>query len=252
MKRYYNIANRFQSAFGLNFSIVGHNYINSKPDNSVAFKEGNGGCITSLIFSAAKGKTVAVDKDTAGWNCAAYYMGYRDSIFPGIEFFLSCGPKELVGRDPEKFCPNPEIGKQWVDSFKPKILEERIGIFKPLELFNKEDCPETVTIFANADQISGLVYLAHFKTPLVYDKVITGTMSSCMAMINLPLRFARSGIDKIVWGHNDPSARLRLPKDLMTLSMPITTLEDMNNDLDESFVNTHLWNEVLKRNAKQD
>lgn len=247
MTNFKEIAERFYKAFGLNYSIVGHNYINEKPEQSIAFKEGKGGCITGLIFSAARGKVVAVNKNTAGWNCAAYYSGYRNDIFSGIEYFLSCGPEELVGREPERFFADPQTAKEMVDYFKPEVPETRIGVFKPLEMFSENDQPEIAIIFTDPDRISGFIYLANFKNPLTFDKIVTGTISSCASLVHIPLKFARSGIDKIVLGHTDPSARLRLPKYLMALAMPIKVLEYMNNSLDECFVKTSQWQEILKR-----
>jgi len=46
----------------------------------------------------------------------------------------------------------------------------------------------------------------------------------------------------------DISARLRLPKDLMTISMPYNLAVDITNEMDDSFVRTDNWAKIRERN----
>ncbi len=245
------IAKKIESLLELNYNIVGHYYTDDVPENTVKFKTPGNGCIMSLIFSAANGKTVSFNKDTAGWNCSAYYLGYRTDIFPGIEYFLSNGSTKMLGREAERFTESPVTAQASVDNLLAEQLETRTAIFKPLNKYDANEKPESVIFFVNPDHISALIFLLHYKNPLEFDRVLTGFLSSCAATVTMPLRLARSNSNKVVWGHHDISARTRTPKDLMTLSMPYTVLESIAEIIDDSFVITHLWQEILKRNRKE-
>jgi hypothetical protein len=47
---------------------------------------------------------------------------------------------------------------------------------------------------------------------------------------------------------HDISARLRIPADLMTLTMPYDLLVDIYNDLDQTFITTENWRRIKERN----
>ena len=242
------LAKKIESILELKYSIVGHHYTDNIPENTLKFKTPGNGCIMSLIFSASNGKVVSFNAETAGWNCSSYYLGYREDIFPGIEYFLSNGSTEMLGREAERFTQTPELARSSVDYLKAENIETRTAIFKPVSIYEENEKPEIVIFFVNPDQISALIFLLHYKNPLEFDKVLTGFLSSCAATVTIPLRVARANEKKVVWGHHDISARTRLPKDIMTLAMPYSEFEMICEIIDDSFVKTHLWEEILKRN----
>lgn len=59
----------------------------NKPDNAISLKSKDNGYILPFILKSATGKTIAIDNDTTGWNCSAFYLRYQDWIFEGIECF---------------------------------------------------------------------------------------------------------------------------------------------------------------------
>jgi len=233
---------------GLENLPVGMFFSENKPSKAIGFKSKGNGCILPLIFQGAKGKTVAFDHDTTGWNCSAFYLGYQDWIFEGIECFLSDGV--VNGRMGERFIKTDKQAKSFVEKFKPEILNKKITVFKPLADFEEDEKPELVIFFANADQISALVYLLHFNAPERDDLVVTSFISGCGSVVTLPLKLKREGKRQAVWGLHDISVRRRLPKDLMTLTMPYELLSEINNDIDQSFVITENWKELKERNIQ--
>ena len=74
---------------GLEYFPIGIMRTDDMPENAKRFANKGNGCIVPLIFSSAKGHVVAIDKDTTGWACSAFYLGYQKWIFEGIECFLS-------------------------------------------------------------------------------------------------------------------------------------------------------------------
>ena len=237
---------KLKDIFGFQYSPVGVYFTENRPENASGCKSKGNGCIVPLIFSSAKGKTVAIDKDTTGFNCSAFYLGYQKWIFDGIENFLS---NDVVwGREPERFIKTKEQAKAFVESFVPEELNEKVAVFKPLENFKENEKPEVVIFFANADQLSGLIYQLHYSTPDVDDLVVTRFMSACGAMVTLPFKYKSEGKLKAFWGTHDIAARLRLPKDIMTLSMPMELVYQMYEDIDESFLITENWQKIKERN----
>lgn len=237
---------KIKEKIGLDFSPVGMFFLEERPENAIGFKRKGSGCIVPLIFSSAKGKTVAFDKDTTGWECSAFYLGYKDWIFNGIECFLSNG--SVLGREGERFIKTKSQAKALIESLKPKVLNTRWTVFKPLEKFNLDETPEIVIFFAEPDQLSGLVNLLHYSSPERDDLVITRFMSGCGSIVTLPMKYKAEGRIKAFWGMHDISARLRIPSELMTLTMPYELLLDIYKDIDNSFIITENWKRIKERN----
>lgn len=237
---------KIREKLGLEFFPVGMYYSENRPENATGFKGKGNGCIIPLIFSGAKGKIVAFDKDTTGWECSAFYLGYKDWIFNGIECFLSDG--SIAGRDGERFIKTNRQAKAFVKSLIPKSINTRVTIFKPLEYFSLNETPEIVIFFAKPDELSGLVNLLHFNSPEKDDLIITRFMSGCGSVVTLPMKYKDEGKVKAVWGMHDISARLRIPSELMTLTMPYILLMDIYKDIDNSFLITDTWKRILERN----
>jgi hypothetical protein len=235
----------FKEVLGMQYYPIGLYFSEQKPENAIGFKEPGSGCIMPLIFSSAKGKIAAFDENSIGWACSAFYLGYKDWIFPGIENFLSNGP--MPGRESERFVKTPEIAKQYIESMKFKEKSKGFAIFKPLEKFGINEKPEIIIFFVNADQISGLVSLVYYNAPEEENRIVARFASSCASVASLPLRYARNKEKKAVWGHHDISARARLPKDLMTLAIPFDFLTELWKEINESFFITEQWKRIIHR-----
>ncbi len=231
----------------LEYQPVGLLLTASKPENAVCFRKKGNGCIAPLIFSASKGKTVAIDEGSTGYPCSAFYLGYGDWIFDGIEYFLSNSPVP-IGRECERIVKNAALARAFVESNVPKEKNQLTYVFKPLLSFTEQERPEVVLFFANADQLSALVFLIQHSHPLDDDRVKTGFASACMAMTTVPLKYAREGQSKAFWGLHDISVRASLPKDIMSMAMPYSLFEEICNDAPESFLITERWEKVAERN----
>jgi hypothetical protein len=235
----------FKDKLAMKYAPIGFYYTDKKPDDTIGFKKNGGGCIMPLIFASAKGRIVAFDENSMGWNCSAFYLGYRDWIFNGIENFLS--NVDIPGRECERFVKTPEQAKKYVESFRFKVKSKGAAIFKPLEKFDKNEIPEVVIFFANPDQISALVFLLYYNAPEEFDRVISRFASGCGSVATIPLQLARRNEKKAVLGLNDLSARTRLPKELMTFALPYNLLLEMYNNIEESFLITGTWEKISNR-----
>ena len=234
----------FKQVLGTDLYPVGFGFRKNRPEGAIGFKKKGHGCIMPLVFSAALGKTVAFDESTTGWPCSAFYLGYADWIFPGIEYFLSDGP---IGRDCERFVATPELAKQYVQSLRMQPQSTGTAVFEPLEKASADEPPEIVIFFADADRLSALASLVQFSNPLDEHRVVSRFASACGAVVTLPLRHARKGEEKAFWGMHDIAARAHMPKDLMTLAVPFALAQRMHADIDRSFLRTKSWARLVER-----
>ncbi|MEL7588041.1 MAG: DUF169 domain-containing protein [Prolixibacteraceae bacterium] len=239
-------ANWLVSKLQLKYQPVGMMFADSIPEEAVYLKKSGTACIAPLIFSAAKGKTVAIDKNSTGYGCSAFYLGYADWIFDGIEYFLSNGPVP-TDRECERFIKTPALAKEFVESYIPKQQTSKTYIFKPLLSFKEDETPETVLFFANPDQLSALVFLIQHNHPLDFDRIKTGFASACMAMATIPLKYARNGESKAFWGLHDLAVRMHLPKDIMSMAMPYALFEEICALAPDSFLVTETWKQIEGR-----
>ena len=240
------LAVSLKEKLGLGNLPVGMFFSESKPENAISFKSKGNGCILPLIFKSAQGKTVAIDQDTTGWNCSAFYLGYQNWIFEGIECFLSDGV--VNGREGERFIKTSQQAKSFVEFYRPETLTTKVTVFKPLSDFEPDETPELVIFFVNPDELSALVYLLHFNAPESEDRIVTRFISGCGSIVTLPMKLLKEGKMQAVWGMHDISVRRRLPKELMTLTMPYELLAEITKDIDQSFIITDSWKSIKERN----
>lgn len=242
-----SISKAFSEALKLDkYKLCGVYFSNEKPANALELKKKGNGCIVPLILKASTGFPLVVAEESTGWPCSAFYLGFQDTIFEGIEYFLS--NKDDFWRPCERFIQNPALAKAFVDNVHPVKSNKHYLIIKPLEDFDNDEEPESVLFFVNADQLSALVFLSHYDAPGKMDRVIAPFASACMALITLPLKLSRSNEQKAVMGLFDISARTRLPKDLLSFAMPYSFLKKLAVFLPESFVTTENWGTVKARN----
>ena len=244
-KDFKDISKNIKDKFGMKLLPVGVMFSDKIPGNAISFKKKSRVCIMPLLFKSSKGFIVAFDNNNAEKPCAKFYLGYTNWISQGIEKFLS--DEEVNNRKPEHFIKTKEMAFSVVETNIPDELRNNVVIFKPLELFQEDEIPEIVIFFANADQLSGLVYLINYSSPME-DRISTLFASACSSVFTLPLKYAKQGINKAVWGLHDISVRKRLPKDLMSLSMPYKLFEELYDNMDESFLITENWKIIKDRN----
>jgi len=242
-----DISIAFSEALKLDkYKLCGVYFSNEKPVDAFELKKKGNGCIVPLILKASTGVPLVVAEESTGWPCSAFYLGFQDTIFEGIEYFLS--NKDDFWRPCERFIQNPALAKSFVDNIHPVKPDKKYLIIKPLEDFRVDEEPESVLFFVNADQLSALVFLSHYDAPGSSDRVMAPFASACMALVTLPLKLSRSNEQKAVIGLFDISARTRLPQDLLSFAMPYSFLKKLAAILPDSFVMTDNWGKVKARN----
>ena len=245
MKDFKSLSQDLKQKLGMSLSPVGVLLTEKLPEDAIHLKKKGSGCIGTMIYSSAKGKTIAFDENTTGLPCSAFYLGYSDWIFDGIEKFLS--NEYAWEREPERFIKTPEMAKKFVEHYHREPHRKGAIVFKPLEFFEKDEKPELVIFFVNADQISALQYLIGFEAPRE-ERIVSRFASACMSVFTIPMEYAEKGEKKAVWGFHDISQRSKIPKDITSMTLTYPLFEEICRNLDESFLITEHWEKLKQRN----
>lgn len=245
MKDFKSLSLDFKEKLGMSVSPVGVLLTDQLPEDAFHFKKKGSGCVAALIYGSSKGKIIGFDKNTTGLPCSAFYLGYADWIFEGIEQFLS---DECVwGREPERFIKTPEMARKFVESYHHKPHRKGAIVFKPLELFADHEKPELVIFFVNTDQISALQYLIGFEAPRE-ERIVTRFASACMSVFTIPMEYFQKGEKKAVWGFHDISQRSKIPRDITSMTLTYPLFEEVCRNIEESFLMTEQWEKLKRRN----
>jgi uncharacterized protein (DUF169 family) len=234
----------FRETLGLKESPLGIYYTNEKPDGITA-KTDIHMCMIGLLQNARKkGKTVYFDKDHFGCPGGSYYMGFRESPMPNIEYFLSCGiPGQMEG---ERYIKTPELAREFFRRMNPRPAPATYCVFKPIEMFQGEEKLEVVVFFAPPDILSGLFTLTNYALESI-DAVHAPFCSGCGAILTHPLKEAEKDQPHATLGMFDVSARPMVEKDILTLAMPYPVFLRLLENVSGSFLETESWKKVLKR-----
>jgi len=238
---------QFRDTLGLKESPLGIYYTNDKPEG-VTPKEGISGCMIGLLHNArGKGETVYFDKSHFGCPGGAYYMGFRETPRPKIEYFLSCGvPGEMEG---ERYIKTPELAREYFNRMKPRPAPATYCVFKPIEKVGGGTVPEVVVFFASPDVLSGLFTLTNYALERT-DAVFSPFGSGCSTLLTHPLKEAEKKEPRAVFGMFDVSARPMVEKDVFTLAMTFAVFLKLLESVSGSFLDTESWKKVLQRIEK--
>lgn len=163
---------------------------------------------------------------------------------PDFEYFLSCGiPGKMEG---ERYKKSPELVKEIVKNWPNFKAPAPLIIFKRWDNLEKEDNPEVVIFFAQPDVLSGLFTLVNFDESEP-EGVFTPMGSGCASIVSYPYLEKESRHRRAVIGMFDPSARPYLPKDVLSLSVPMTRFVTMIENMEESFLITDTWKKLRER-----
>ena len=238
---------QFRETLGLKEPPLGVYYTNDKPEG-VTPKPGIHLCMIGFLKKARKkGKTVYFDKSHFGCPGGAYYMGFRESPMPNIEYFLSCGiPGEMEG---ERYIKTPELARDFFSKMQPRHASATYCVFKPIEKFGGDEKPEVVVFFGPPDILSGLFTLTNYTLERT-DAVFTPFGSGCSTILTYPLKEAEKENPRAILGMFDVSARPMVEKDVLTFAMPYSVFLKLLANMADSFLQTESWKKVLQRIQK--
>ncbi|WP_028575568.1 DUF169 domain-containing protein [Desulfonatronovibrio hydrogenovorans] len=265
---------RIASILGLKYQPVVLLWSDDKPEQAVEFKPGRWGCVMFSFAAAAKGRQAVFARETYGCWGGGVGLGFGNRYldFPGGEecfhYFLSCGNKHfepgksvaehLKGPGMEEFCDDflegerylkgPEEVRAFVKNLPIVDIPASYVVLKPLALVKEDEVPKTITFLVNPDQLSALVVLASYGRRTC-DNVTMPFAAGCQTIGILSYAEGKRDEPRAVVGLTDISARKNVRKlldhDLLSFSMPLNLFEEMENNVDESFLFRTTWKSMV-------
>jgi hypothetical protein len=246
-----------------------------KPAGAMQFQKGRWGCVMWLAASAAKGKPSICDAATFGCIGGGVGMGFGDRYksFPGSEegfcHFLSSGIERWANGPAvaemvkpflqgeaynnfihgERYIRSPELVKRFLKALPIMQIPKRYVVFRPLaDVDPKKEPPQTVIFFADPDELSALVVLANYGRG-DNENVIIPYAAGCQTIGIYPYREAKAERPRAVVGLTDISARVYIRKqlggNLLSFAMPFNLFQEMEENVEGSFLQRHTWQELL-------
>lgn len=225
---------------------------NTKPEGALQFQPGRWGCVMAMMRAAAKGKVAVFDRETVGCGGGGVGLGFGDFYtvmggdVGGIEYFLSTGKGEGF-REGEGYRKNPEMAAGFVGNLPMVDLPWTYRVFKPLDKVDaagEEPC--LVTFYVGADQLCGLVVMANYDRPDLYNVTIPHC-SGCQSVFLVPYDEAQKENPRAVVGMMDPSARPHVDSDQVTFTVPYKRFLEMEANIDGSFFTRSAWSKMAVR-----
>ena len=276
MKKKSMMQSKISNAIRLRYPPVALIWSDNKPENATQFKKGIWGCIMWLVASAAKGKASVCDRETFGCFGGGVGIGFGNQYknFPGGEecfcYFLSSGNelwekgRHIVDKvkpfmreesydnfvHGERYFKTPEQVKKFIGCLPITDIPAKFAVFKPLHDVNKEnETPQSVIFFADPDQLSALVVLANYGRG-DNENVIIPYAAGCQTIGIYPYQEAKAEKQRAVVGLTDLSARVHIRKqlgdNLMTFTVPLAMFEEMEGNIEDSFLQRPTWQNLLK------
>jgi len=240
---------RIAEEIKLRFEPVAVIFTNEKPDGALQFKEGGRGCAIAMFTAAARGKTVAIDRDTVGCLGGIVGLGLGcayDKVPGGIDYFLSTG-RGAGYPEGEGYKKTPELAKDLVDHFPITDIPYKYVVFKPLgDVDPGRETPMAVGFYVTPDQLSALVVLANYGAA-GNENVIAPFAAGCSQVCLIPYRESLSEHPRAVIGVTDISARPFVDPDVLAFTVPFAMFQRMEEDVPGSFLEKDAWKKVRER-----
>ncbi len=265
---------KLRESLRLKFEPVAIYWTNNLAAGAKQFAKGKWGCVMMMYAQAAKGKTVAFDRETFGCMGGAVGLGFGNVYerWPGgidcFYRFLSTGnentaegkamleklggniSKEGLGNFlyGERYCKTPEIAKKFVESLPMVDVPEKYVVMRPLKDVDlNQEPPKVISLLADCDQLSALIVLANYAREKT-DNVTVRFGAACHQVGILPLHEAASEHPRAVLGMTDLSARENIKNqighDHLAFSVPLKMFLEMEGNVEGSFLERPTWKEL--------
>lgn len=115
-----------------------------------------------------------------------------------------------------------------------------------IEDLDDKSIPEVITLWVNTTSLSGLVTLANYDRP-TNNNVLIPFASGCQSVWTFPYKEKFQEFPKCVVGLIDPAARVFMPSEVLSFSMPANRLLEMADNISGSFLESDIWKNLQKK-----
>jgi len=230
-------------------------FADEKPLSFTQFEQGKRGCVGSMLIESSQGKVVLFDEETYGCAGGGVGLCFGDAFTRSghpTESLLSTGDEALaalgksytrsLGRG-ERFFASPDLAEKWKTEFPYGNNPKKYVVFMPLIDTSTE--PDLVLVFANPDQLSALLIMAGYLRGTAIN-VIAPFGAACQSIAWAYQQIVEEQ-PKAVMGFFDISQRGRIPKDLLSLTIPYQLFKEMDDHADDGCLTTEVWLNIAGR-----
>ena len=201
-------------------------------------------CIISELALVRHGKSLSWNINSLSCGGSKRYFGYTDKMRPDFEYFLSYGIENKM--EGERYIKTPEMVKEVMSNLRCIPAKGKYIVFKRFDNLTPGDEPVAVIFFASPDVLSGLFTLANFDQVDGLG-VIAPFGSGCSTIVHHPYFENEKENPRAVLGMFDVSARPCVPKERLSLAIPMKKFVRMVDYMDETFLITESWKKVSER-----
>lgn len=246
------------SKLGLTHEPVAIYFTDDRPAEAIGFKPGKRGCVASLLYAcASKGIVAAFDEDSYGCPGGGVGLCFGDAFTKNnhpTEYLLSTGDEALakhgksIGRNlgrGERFFAGPELVSKWKAAVPYAETGKKYVVFRPLSKADDAETPDLVCMFANPDQISAFVIMSGFNRGEALN-VLAPFAAACQSIV---LAYQELGKErpKAIMGFFDLAQRYRIPRELLSFTIPYGMFLEFEDSLPESCLTTEAWKKIEGR-----
>jgi uncharacterized protein (DUF169 family) len=202
-------------------------------------------CILQMLNHVRDGTAMRFFARSFGCGGGKYYAGFATAPRADIAAFLSCGFENE--RRGERYRKDPETAAAAIGTTPWYEAPAAHLVFKRWDKLDEHDEPEVVIFFAPPDVLSGLVVLAGFDEPKMYDIAIMPHGSGCASIIQYPYNEKLKGTHRAVVGMFDITARPFVSHDTLTFAVTMERFQRMVYNMPQSFLIAPVWQQIRKR-----
>ena len=247
--------NKLAEMLHLDLEPAGVYFGNTDAECDTVTEPGKRICVVPFLMSAARGKVVGITEEGCGCPGGTVGLCFGDGFTrknPNIHKMLSQGmgdatPEQAppMMREGERFFCDEETAMKWRNAMPFSEKGFPRVVFAPEGRWGEVGEPDLVYVFADADRTSALVTLLGFHNGRAVN-TIAPYGAACHSIV-----FAAEQIGSddpmAVMGLFDISQRSKALAGYLSLTMPLSLWEGMQEDLDRSCLTTHSWREIEKR-----
>ena len=242
----------------LKYTPVGIWFADGKPEGAFEPDVSKRTCMVSMLVAASKGRVVAVSDETCSCAGGAVGLGFGDAFArrdAPTDWMLSHGqecPDWPEGRPPlrpemrggERFFQTSACSRRWRDDMALADADYRYAIMAPVDA-TWLGSPDLVWMLANPDQLSALVIMCGYSTGRALN-VVAPFCAGCQSIV-LAKQECGKKEPQAIMGMFDISQRHRLPKELLSLTMPYELFASIDEHCAEGCLTTHAWEKIAHR-----
>lgn len=236
--------NRWRRYFSGSDLPIAYYYADEAADEDRAASREVDRCLICNIYRVQQGVPYVYHAQSPGCAGAKRYAGFTQTLRPDFEAFLSCGiPGRVEG---ERYKASPELVREHLAQHPPFEAPGTHLIFKRWDRLREDEEPLAVVFFATPDVLAGLFTLANYDVANSMG-VIAPMGSGCASIVQYAYQETASETPRCILGMFDVSARPCVPPNVLTFAVPMKRLRTMASNMDESFLTTPSWRDVVKR-----